>query len=167
MIHAQISRWDMERRIDAEARERARQEMCGREPGGGIFTGNTAVSFSLAQGLLGLGAGNARLAVRMSTFGGDVSPTFLRGRRTCHITCDDQDGQGVKDAKKTGKKKITFFYDFCDRNCERGYYLVGWGVHNGGTQYRLEGVVPPMGGSLDALRQWCVGMTVQCGTEKK
>lgn len=158
---------ELRRRVDACAQEKKRLDALKQEPAGGILVDGSEASMTLARQLLGLGARNARQAVSAVEFGGDVTPTFLRGRRTCHKTYDDLDGQGTKDAKRTGKKKITFFYDYCDRDCKPGFYLVGWGLHIGDTRYQLAEAVPPMGGPFDSLRQWGKGIQLQCGTEKK
>lgn len=165
-FHAALTQ-EMTRRRDAAAQEKKRLDALKQEPAGGILVDGSAASIDLAHQLLGLGPGNARQAVSAMEFGGDVAPTFLGGRRTYHKTYDDQDGQGTKDAKRTGKKKITFFYDQCDRDCKPGFYLVGWGLHIGDTRYQLVEMVPPTGGPLDRRRQWGKGISLQCGTEKR
>lgn len=165
-LHAELHQ-ELGRQADAAAKEKERLDNLKREPAGGILADASEASASLAHQLLGLGPNNARQAVRLASFSGDVSPTFLKGRRTYHTTCDDLDGQGAKDVKHSGKKKITFFYDFCDRDCKPGYYLVGWGVHISNIQYQLEGMVPPTGHPLDKDRQWDEGLTLTCGTQKE
>lgn len=165
-FHTRLTQ-ELARRIDAQAQEKARLDAMKQEPAGGILADGSEASALLAHQLLGLGPGNARQAVSLVEFGGDVTPTFLAGRRSYHMTRDDQDGQGSKDAKRTGKKKITFFYDRCEEGCKPGFYLVAWGVHTNDTSYQLVEVVPPTGGSWDARRQWTPKQKLQCGTQKK
>lgn len=165
-FHAKLHQ-ELVRQVDTAAKEKERLDDLRQEPAGGILTDGTGASALLASQLLGLGSRNAGQAVRLASFDGDVCPTFLKGRRTYHTTCDDLDGQGAKDVKHSGRKKITFFYDRCDRDCKPGYYLVGWGVHISNTQYQLMGMVPPMGHPSDCDRQWSKGLVLVCGTEKE
>lgn len=165
-FHAELTD-ELKRRIDVETAEQARLEACKQEPGGGILADGSAQSVHLAQELLGLDEENAELAVGIVKFTGEVNPTYLKGRKTWHTTRDDLGGQGAKDSKHTGKKKITFFYDHCEEGCKPGFYLVGWGVHTGGTKYQLVAMVQPVDKRFQAMRQWVPKMTIYCGAEKK
>lgn len=165
-LHRDLST-EVKRQVDVEAAEKARLDACKQEPGGGILVDGSEASMVLAQKLLGLDEENAKLAVGVVKFTGQVRPTFLKGRKTWHTTRDDLDGQGAKDAKRTGKKKITFFYDQCNVGCVPGDYLVGWGVHTGKRQYQLVAMVTPVDRRLQSMCQWGPKTPIHCGTEKE
>lgn len=165
-LHGELTE-ELERQAATTAEKKESEEKEKRDAGGGILADGSPVSIALAQELLGLGPNNAQRAIGCTSLDGDVTPTFARGRRTFHVTVDDLDGQGEKDSKHTGKKKITYFYDEVTEGAFSRYYLAGWGVHVDNTQYQLIGVVPPVTARPDPRRQWTERMIVSCGTQKK